>query len=148
MVNDICWLCQGKLTASIFVYCFCLLTTTGLALSSLSGWGKKFVGWCHVCCWWHFLTNGMGSKHCKTEGRSVLTTRATMLENKPFLVAIPWDYLGKPMNFFSNLSVCCSLIWRDMRLNLTNIRWNIENLKAKYQVKGSNWINNIIKMSF
>ena len=45
---------------------------------------EKFVWWCHICYW--LLFSPMGSKHCNNDGRSVWTTRGTMLKKKKQLI--------------------------------------------------------------
>ena len=68
-------------------------------------WAEKFIWWCHICCWWLFWL--MGSKHCKTDGRSMWTARRSMLKNKPHLVMFHESILVSWWTFLTTLVCVC-----------------------------------------
>ena len=68
----------------------------------IRGWGEKFtswkfIWWRHICSWWFFRP--MGSKHCKTNGRSVWAE-----ERLCWSINLIWSYSMKV--FWSAYYLC------------------------------------------
>ena len=66
------------------------------------GWAEMFIWIHHILCCRVFWP--VGSKHCNTNGRCVLTIRRIMLKNEPYLIVFPTENLIQSMNFFSYFS--------------------------------------------